>query len=142
MPKQKQYMFVAGADSCGSCAGLAGDISDSPHGERQEGCGCQDEPVYRDKDLDCPKIDLNISVETSGNSVTITGEITVACCDGSESSESVEVELGERSSSPSVQEVLEALNEEVGDLGGDSCTEGVDVWIDDDEDDDGDEAPA
>ena len=75
----------------------------------------------------------NISVQTSGSSVTISGEITVACCDGSEYQQSVEEELGERSSSPSFQEAFEALADAALELTPDDCDEGIDVWVEEGE---------
>ena len=43
---KKQYMFVAGADACGACAGLDGTISDEPLGPQHDNCTCESVPVY------------------------------------------------------------------------------------------------
>jgi hypothetical protein len=84
-----------------------------------------------DEERDCPELHVdNISVQTAGSSVTVGAELTVTCCDGSENQASVEVELGERSSSPSMVEVFEAVYSAALELTPDDCDEGdIDDWV-------------
>lgn len=102
----KQYMFVAGGDACGACAALDGTISDGGLGQQHDNCQCQDVPV--DRDDDCPTVEIeNVSVQIrTGVSTTVSGDITVRCCDGSEIGESFELDLG-----PMSIEVNDALAE-------------------------------
>jgi len=91
MPK---YMFVSGGDACGACSALDGTISDGGIGPQHDNCQCQDIAV-NEKD-DCPSIDVeNVTVQLRTNGpATVSAEITVHCCDGSEIGESFEQDLG------------------------------------------------
>lgn len=132
-----QYVFQAGGDACEVCAGLNGTVTDAPMGQVHENCQCQSIPV-KEQRSDCPKLEISdVTQELYGpgnRSVRISAEITVSCCDGSENSESVEIDLGEADAS-SLDDVMAAIEPEALGLTPEDCGDGIDVWFDEDEDD-------
>lgn len=129
----KQYMFVAGGDACGACAALDGTLSDGGLGPQHDNCQCQDVPV--DRDDDCPTIEIGDRfISTTGATTTVSGDITVHCCNGTEIGESIEVDLGPMSLE--VADALEAFSEAVEDAGAElaeACPEEEPGWVEDGE---------
>ena len=129
-----KYMFVAGGDACGACSALDGTISDGGIGQQHDNCQCQDIPVNgRD---DCPTIDVdNVTVQLrTGGSATVSADITVHCCDGSEIGESFEQDLGPMSMEASdaaaaFTEFAEAAGEEMAQ----GCSPEGGGWVEDGE---------
>jgi hypothetical protein len=130
----KRYMFVAGADSCGACAGLDGTISDGGLGPQHDNCHCQDVPVDGD-DEDCPTIEYgDVHVQTTGATSTVSAEVTVICCDQTEIGQSMEQDLGPMS--PNLDEALAAFAEFVESAGAElaeDCPEGDNGWVEEGE---------
>jgi len=130
----KQYVFEAGADACEICAALNGTVSDAPIGPQHENCQCQSVPVKEEKD--CPKLEIsNVTQQLYGpgnRSVRVSADITVTCCDGSENSESVEIDLGEADAS-SLDDILAAIEPEALALTPEDCGEEGGGWVDDED---------
>ena len=89
-----QYVFVASGDACEICASLNGQVATEPMELPHDNCQCQVIPLSDD---DCPTYSFSASSRRygpGGESFAIEVEITVTCCDGSEISESKEIDMG------------------------------------------------
>ena len=91
-----QYLFVASGDACGVCSALDGTTSDEPMALPHDNCMCQVIPLG---DGDCPSYETGDVTSTRhgphGAAFTVSAEISVHCCDGSEIGESFEVDMGD-----------------------------------------------
>src|SRR5256885_7223495 len=103
-----QYIFVASGDACGICASLNGQVSSEPIGLPHDGCLCQVIPLG---DGDCPTYEYSATTRRygpHGDSFAVGLEVTVHCCDGSDISESTEIEMGNEATYG--DDVIEAID--------------------------------
>jgi hypothetical protein len=84
---------------------------------------------------DCPTIEVpDISISTTGATTTVSAEVTVECCDGTEIGMSLEQDLGPMSLP--IEEILAEFQELVESTGAElagGCPEGIPVWVEDGE---------
>lgn len=120
-----RYVFVCGGDSCGACSALAGTVSDTPLGQQHDNCMCDSIPLNAGED--CPTYTFSQAgterYGPHGNSARVFFDIEVECCDGSTSSETLEIDLGEEPGNRSMDAELAEIEADV-DLAAQELAEG------------------
>jgi hypothetical protein len=119
----EQYLFTASGDSCEKCSAMDGQITSYEPAPPHDNCMCQVIPISEDDN--CPNYEWTSHGSKrygpGGASFSFGLDITVHCCDGSEISQSAEIDMGEEAQYG--DDTLEAMDEAVGEMAAELASE-------------------